>query len=83
MLIKVCSGAQNLDILAPVALGGCHELDRRMTMLEVVPAHEAAHPLAGRFQRLEAFGRIARSVLQGAEEGFDLGIVVADAGTAE
>ena len=52
-------------------------------MLEVVPGHEFAHPLASRIQRQEALGWVARTVLQGAEEGLDLGVVVADTRAAE
>ena len=50
---------------------------------KLLPAHESAHPLARLLQRLKALGRIARTVLQGAEEGLGLGVVVAHAGTAE
>ncbi len=52
-------------------------------MLEVVTGHEFAPPLASRIQRQEAPGRVARTVLQSAEEDLGLGIVVAETGAAE
>lgn len=53
-----------------------------MHMLAVVPADEFQHPLARRLNVLESVRRVTWRVLAGTEPGFDMGVVVRNAGTA-
>src|SRR5450830_244935 len=53
-----------------------------MQMLAVVPGDECQHPLPRQVDVLESMRRVAWRVLAGAEPGFDMGIVVRDAGAA-
>ena len=53
-----------------------------MQMLAVVPGDECQHPLPRQVDVLESMRRVAWRVLACAEPGFDMGVVVRDAGAA-
>lgn len=53
-----------------------------MSVLLIVPRHEAIHPRLGGFDRLERLLRIADARLHRAEERFDVRVVVAHSGAA-
>ena len=81
-LIKGMAPGKNGVILAGVALSGCDVTDLAMAMLFVVPIHELPHPLAGVGQVGKASHREGGMVFAGTEQGFRVGIIVRDAGTA-
>ena len=67
---------------ASMALLGGDEGERAVAMLGVVPAHEVQDPSARFAQVSEAARWVGRTVLQGAEQGLGVGIVVAHARAA-
>ena len=81
-LIKGMAPGKNGVILAGVALSGRDVTDLAMAMLFVVPIHELPHPLAGVGQVGKASHREGRMVFAGTEQGFRVGVIVRDAGTA-
>jgi len=71
------------DVTAEVSVVGGHEVDRAMQVLGVVPLDEARDPGERRLDVCEGARGEGGAVLEGPEEGFRVGVVVADAGTAE
>lgn len=68
------------DGIPRVALRRGDEAQRAVTVLMVVPVHEARRPLARHVEVGEAANGEAGTVFGGAELRFDEGVVVADAG---
>src|SRR5450631_893516 len=79
LLVKSLALAQHGDVYTAVPLGRGHELERRVPVLTVVPAHELQYPTARRLERGESRG-VRRAVFKGAEESLHLGIVVRHSG---
>jgi hypothetical protein len=69
---------EQCSILPGMALSRRDVADAAVTVLVVVPVHEAGGPLPGGIEVGKALGRERGSILRGAEQGFDEGIVVAD-----
>jgi len=69
--------------LAAVALVGRHEPDGAVAVVVVVPVHECRHPQASLFLTAEGTSGIVRPVFHRAEQGFGVGVVVADPGSGE
>ena len=63
--------------------GRCDVANGAMEVLVVVPGDECGDPVASRGDCIEGLARIARAVLQRAEQGLRERVVVADAGAAE
>lgn len=81
-LIESMASGKNGMILASVTLSGRDVTNLTMAMLFVVPRHELPYPLARVGQVDEARRREGRMVFAGAEQGFRVGVIVRDAGTA-
>src|SRR5258708_440759 len=74
--------AKNLDIQPRGALCGRDVSYRAMPVLVVIPGHEGFDPRPRSLQRFKSAG-VAWAKLDGSEESFGEGIVIAHAGTAE
>ncbi len=79
LLIMFMSGCQQGAVLSGMALCRGHVFDAAVTVFIVVPMDEARNPVAGRVQIGETLGREFRPVFGGAEQGFGVRIVDADA----
>ncbi len=75
-LVDIGALPADFDGLAAVALLGRHELDAAVTVLVVVPIHEQRHPLAGLAFAGEWPVLVVGPVLDRAEKGFGVRIVV-------
>ncbi len=78
--LLVDTGAVMADFidLAAVALIRRHEPDTAVAVLVVVPIHECRHPGAGVVLAPEWPPWVDRTVLDRAEQGFRVGVVLAD-----
>jgi hypothetical protein len=64
--------------LATLALVRRHELDAAMAVFMVVPLHKGRDPQAGLLFRSEWSVGVVRPVSDRAEQGFRIGVVIAD-----
>ena len=74
---------EDCDVSAGVTIGGSGEANAAVKVLVVVPADKAGDPFPSRREVREGLGRVAGAVLHCAEEHLGVGIVVADAESAE
>ena len=79
-LVEMLSSGEEEDVLAVVFLLRGDKPQGAVAMLLVVPRDELVGPLSGFPELSEAFWRQGGMVFAGAEEGFGVGVVVADAG---
>ena len=64
-------------VQAGMALRRCHEADRAVAMLMVVPVHQVRDPAPRDHQVLKRLSRQLGTVLQRSERRFDIGVVIA------
>ena len=83
ILVEFVTLRQDGDIFVTVALTLCDISQVAMTMGFVVPVHKSSHPLTGFFKVFKGLIREAWGVLQSFEQGFGIGIVVADGRSAK
>ena len=81
--VDLLSGPQEVDVAAGVAVCWGYEPDRAVQVVLVVPGHECVDPRSRVVERPKWSLRVARPVLEGPEQRFRVGVVVADARTAE
>ena len=77
-LVDVGTVSEDLNGFAAVALRWRHEPDAAVAVLVVVPIHERTYLQAGLFHTLEWPPGVVRPLLQGVEQRFRIGVVVAD-----
>jgi hypothetical protein len=81
--VDAATGREDFEVTAEVSVVGGHEVDRAVEVFGVVPLDEASDPGEGGVDVHEGARREVGAVLEGPEEGFRVGVVVADAGAAE
>ena len=74
---------QDESFLPAVALIRRHLTDRTVSVLVVVPLHEAVYPFPGCLDAIEGFVRVSRTVLQCPEQALRVRVVIAHRRTAE
>ena len=74
------SGCQDFLILAAMALGRADITDTAVTMIDVVPAHEAGRPGTRLVEIGETFGGKLGLVLDGAKQRLGISVAIADPG---
>jgi hypothetical protein len=81
--VDLLSGPQEVDVAAGAAVcRGC-EANRAVKVVLVGPGHECVDPRSRVAERPKWSLWVARSVFEGPEQRFRVGVVVADAWTAE
>ncbi len=83
LFVDPCTITTDSLYLSAVPLLSRHKSDPTVAVPMVVPVHECRHPAAGFLNALEGPTRVIRSVLDGAEERFRKGVVVAHPGPGE
>jgi len=73
---------QNFTIFSCMSLNRCNKADGAVKMLMVVPVYEITSLFSCIIDRYKSFYRISRAIFNGAEQGFGIGIVIANPGTA-
>ncbi len=71
---------QHGRVVSPVTGGRRDEFQGAVPVLLVVPRHELPHPGPRRLQALKGLAGVGRAVLQGAEQGFRVGVCSPTAG---
>ena len=81
--IELATGLKDGPVFTRMALLRGHVPERAVPVRLVVPTQERCHPLAGCLEAVEAMDRPVRSVLERAEGGLSVGIVVTGARSRE
>ena len=79
--VERMSGSQYREIVACMTLSRTDVTNTTVTMINVVPVHEASCPGARLFEIGKALGGELRPVLGGAKQRFGVRVVVADTGS--
>ena len=79
LLVERMASPQDVPVLSGMSLGRTDVADGTVAMVMVVPLHERVRPFSRLFEVREALRRELRSVLRGAEQRFQEGVVVTDA----